>query len=648
MYVFFLFRCISRSRKCPDKLALALDTYLHVFNHDLQDVFSMDFKFNIDVLEWTKHPNFLLLGLSNGQAQLVHVPSKTPLPPIQVGPEDCQGFSGLQEFCFLPRSGSKLISLKVEDLQGLDSALQSQDYASLKAFHDEVKVETLDLDAPCCTLNQEFVTLKAALSLLEDNQLRHTLTLDSNVVKVLVPKQSKDLVVFVLDSKGTIHVICTVTMITLFQFSTLEVVDVVLIEDTDTCPQLMMIGTSDGQEYFLQIRQYPDFEHCLYSLKVSPYCRLLDTCLDQENPMFVEGTFEEEANDENIDILNNDDEVNRSKGSIKMLRIRAICEGHPDARLHRLLNRKKFEEATKFALLNKLDLEDIYQSKCIAIMSDLSAWTTSDKKDNSQKDDVILDELEECLKLIKDLSFVVKFCLNATFRDLEKIRRLLKLARQCIQNSSQGMELDVNLMVDVSRALQRLDTFIFINGIDHGNVEEWLEFLNSGIFSQLKLTLQQGNVHAAIILWTRHQDDVEWNQEMIRTLLETIPSKLESLEFLSKFISESVLKMRDQAAMASTVEIFSAWIVSSTKALESKKKMLVWPQSGLDFAKSLLEALHVADKDDKGLSSSRIPLLLQEHKNSTDTSLHKLIKLLDTLEDLAKLHNQFKIKVSRW
>ena len=132
-----------------------MDTYLHVFNHDLQDVFSMDFKFNIDVLEWTKHPNFLLLGLSNGQAQLVHVPSKTPLPPIQVGPADCQGFSGLQDFRFLPRDffGTKLISLKVQDLQGLDSALQSQDYASLKAFHDEVKIETLDLSTPCCTLN---------------------------------------------------------------------------------------------------------------------------------------------------------------------------------------------------------------------------------------------------------------------------------------------------------------------------------------------------------------------------------------------------------------------------------------------------------------------------------------------------------------
>ena len=628
-----------------------MDTYLHVFNHDLQDVFSMDFKFNIDVLEWTKHPNFLLLGLSNGQAQLVHVPSKTPLPPIQVGPADCQGFSGLQDFRFLPRDffGTKLISLKVQDLQGLDSALQSQDYASLKAFHDEVKIETLDLSTPCCTLNQEFVTLNAALSILEDNKLRHTLNLDSNVVKVLVPKQSNDLVVFVLDSKGTIHVICIVTMITLFQFSTLEVIDMILIEDTDTCPQLMMIGTNDCQDYFLQIRQYPDFEQCLYSLKVSPYCRLLDTCLDQENPMFIEGTFEEEANDENIDTLNNDQEDNKSgtsKGSIKMLRIRAICEGHPDARLHRLLNRKKFEEATKFALLNKLDLEEIYRSKCIALMSDLSAWTTTDKKTISHKDDVILDELEECLKLIKDLSFVVKFCLNATFKDLEKIRRLLKLARQCIQNSSQGMELDINLMVDVSRALQRLDTFIFINGIDHGNVEEWLEFLNANMFSQLKLSLQQGDVHAAIILWTRHQSDVEWNQEMIRTLLETMPSKVESLEFLPKFISESILKMRDQAAVASTVEIFSAWIVSSTKALESKKKMLAWPQSGLEFAQSLLEALYVADKDDKGLSSARIPLLLQKHKSSPDTSLHKLIKLLDTLQDLAKLHNQFKIKVS--
>lgn len=621
---------------------MALDTYLHVFSHDLQDVFSIDFQFKIDVLEWSRHPSFLLLGLNNGQAQLVHIPSKMPLPPVQVCDE---GFNGLQNFCFLSRGSSKLITLKVQDLQVLDNALQNKDYAALKDFQSQIQIETLELSAPCCTLTRDFASFESALSILEDNQMKHTLNLDTDVVKVLVPQHSNNLVLFVLDSEGAIHVVCAVTMMTLFRFSSLHVSDMVLIEDTDTCPQVMMVAY-DGQDHFLQIRKYPDFEQCLYSLKVSPYCRLLDTCIDQENPMFIEGTFEnDEFNDENVDTLNqNDDDENAgNKNCVKMLRIRAICEGNSDARLLRLLKRKKFEEATKFATLNKLDLEEVYRAKCIALMSDLSAWTTG--KD-IEAEETLLEDLEQSLKMIQtDLTFVVKFCLNATFKDLEKIRRLLKLARQCIQTMGMG-QLDMKLMVDVSRALQRLDTFIFIHATDDRNVEDWLEFLHANIYSQLLGTLKQGNVQAALILWTRHQYDVEWNQEMIKSVLEMVPStETESLDFLSKFMSDCVLKMRNQAAMTSTIEVFSSWIIKSAKALESKKSN--WPQSGLAFAQFLVDSLfHVVDKDDKGLSSARIPLLLQEQKNRPGTSLCKLITLLDTLKDLIKLHTDFKIKVS--
>lgn len=43
------------------------------------------------------------------------------------------------------------------------------------------------------------------------------------------------------------------------------------------------------------------------------------------------------------------------------LRIRGICEGSPEARLTRLLRRKKFDEAEKFAKMNRLSLEEVHQ-----------------------------------------------------------------------------------------------------------------------------------------------------------------------------------------------------------------------------------------------------------------------------------------------
>lgn len=83
---------ISRSRKNPDKLAVVLDSYLHVFNHDLQEeVFSIDFKVIIDTLEWTPDANFLICGLRSGHAQLVHVPSQRPLPSIKITDEADKG-----------------------------------------------------------------------------------------------------------------------------------------------------------------------------------------------------------------------------------------------------------------------------------------------------------------------------------------------------------------------------------------------------------------------------------------------------------------------------------------------------------------------------------------------------------------------------
>jgi hypothetical protein len=51
------------------------------------------------------------------------------------------------------------------------------------------------------------------------------------------------------------------------------------------------------------------------------------------------------------------------KGVITGLRIRGICEGSPEARLSRLLRRKKFEEAEKFALFSKLCMDDVLKAR---------------------------------------------------------------------------------------------------------------------------------------------------------------------------------------------------------------------------------------------------------------------------------------------
>ena len=207
-------------------------------------------------------------------------------------------------------------------------------------------------------------------------------------------------------------------------------------------------------------------------------------------------------------------------------------------------------------------------------------------------------------------------------------------------------------MVDVSQALQRLDTFIFMNsGTSRTDFEKWLVFLHADIFEELKQVLNKGDVQAALVLWIRHQSELDLDPDRVRMVLEiagqSLAINVESLDFLRRIITDCMLKLaRNQAsaAMTETIETICSWILTSTKALESKKK-INWPKSGLDFATALFDALHNVDREDNCLVSGRIPLLLQEQKNCPDSSLKKLIMLLDTLGDLVQLHTTFKIKV---
>ncbi len=134
--------------------------------------------------------------------------------------------------------------------------------------------------------------------------------------------------------------------------------DFVLLEDeADPILKLIMVTEKSAGEFFLQIREFPTF-NTLYELKVSKYCKLLDTSLNQESPMFVEGSFgivdtesENTENSLNVSNVSIDDktEIKRSMEAdlVKMLRIRGICEGNPEARMSRLLRRGKFEAAEK-------------------------------------------------------------------------------------------------------------------------------------------------------------------------------------------------------------------------------------------------------------------------------------------------------------
>ena len=146
-----------------------------------------------------------------------------------------------------------------------------------------------------------------------------------------------------MSKNGVIDVVCAFTMMSINQWKDETVKELALIEDENDpiLKMLMIVTRSKGKTAFetlLQIREFPKFE-LLYELKVTPYCKLFDASIDQETPLFIEGSYDVE-DEENQDI--NAPPINNC---VQMLRIRGICEGNPESRLMRLLAKKKFEEA---------------------------------------------------------------------------------------------------------------------------------------------------------------------------------------------------------------------------------------------------------------------------------------------------------------
>ena len=73
-----------------NRLALVLDSCLHVFQHDFNSTntdaenISVDVNVRISAISWSPCGNFMLLALNSGHGQLVHLPTRVPLPSFPI------------------------------------------------------------------------------------------------------------------------------------------------------------------------------------------------------------------------------------------------------------------------------------------------------------------------------------------------------------------------------------------------------------------------------------------------------------------------------------------------------------------------------------------------------------------------------------
>ena len=138
------------------------------------------------------------------------------------------------------------------------------------------------------------------------------------------------------------------------------------------------------------------------------------------------------------------------------------------------------------------------------------------------------------------------------------------------------------------------------------------------MLEEMKKLLQQGLMDKSLIIWNRHQSEFNMNATTILDILNSLPRlMMENMAFLDKFIPDCLSLMKDQRDLSTVLELVSKWIFATTTSLEADNKS-VWPQLGIDFAQGMLDILESqqnVNKDDIGLNSVRIPLLIQAHKN---------------------------------
>ena len=347
--------------------------------------------------------------------------------------------------------------------------------------------------------------------------------------------------------------------------------------------------------------------------------------------MFIEGSTE--TTDEDSPDADGD-------SSVKSLRLRGVCESVLEARLQRLIRRQKFDEAINFAKLFRLSVETVYQAKANNLLEQLSPWKTEKLSDKEEENLIV--ELKECLKKLNDLDFMVQCCITAALPKLDQIRSLLTLGRETIRNNA-DKSLSVDLMVNVSLTLQKLETFNLAR--PQGTIDEWIEFSRSRPLDECLEFLKGGNLNAVLIMWSRHKPDisVDLDSDVILEMLDSISPKWsveEKLTWLGEFLPDCLMFVPESLA------VISSWTSKAAREYELTDRKN-WPSNGLEFAEGALQTLSFPYSlhEVNSLKASRAQFILNQQRTDPDSELARLIELIDNLKDLKILHKTYRLRV---
>ncbi|CAH1401614.1 unnamed protein product [Nezara viridula] len=437
------------------------------------------------------------------------------------------------------------------------------------------------------------------------------LTTDHNIKKLGIPSSGN--VIICLSEEGYFLLICLHTLQVITTWKKEKIKDFTFVDTVEhktVFSNLLVITESDVPD--LCLIELPVFKVKL-RLKISSPSFLVYNQSSLEDILFIDGFGEI---------------------GIDTLRVKAVTESQPEFRLDRLLQRRKFSEAEKFARDLSLSLEEVYKSKVLWLMGELQLWI----KTPSELITEYFQQLCSLLEEIKDVEFVAECCLKTVAPHLKMIHYLLDYAGKRLRHLKSSSDNILKLMNDVNKATVTLGTFIQISE-DTTSPENWLIFCNSNPIMICLKYLSKAEISKAVIVCRRHEERIrnELPTGVAIDLFESTPLSVPVegvLKWLKTYVP--VLLKTHPDLLGHLVQ----WIIERTKTLELQDTSF-WPDKGLNFVKDIMNIIYALPSSDPRLE---LPPL-QENSRFAFSPIFRLTSLAKHVYELSILKSEYSISI---
>ncbi|XP_077457832.1 kinetochore-associated protein 1 isoform X2 [Stigmatopora argus] len=615
----------------PNWSLLVADQTLILFEHNYQSILLLlYFESDVCAVDACLEGQFLLVCERNGNLHLVFVPLKRILLTRAlvdkagddhrktyraVVTEENKVSPGLHHVFVVVLDGFFHISNL--PLKKIKKAIETMDNAALKELQSLIKIDFYST----ATYHGEGCSSAVAFSLANQIHLliggakeqpvthwtvdpHHTNicllhSLDDTLISGVKKMAVMGNLVYILDTEKLLSVWEVDLMVMVASWPNIPMVDFTLIAEADLTVPLRRSVDSKVKMLTLEKRKQSQMNsvmiRCLPSMSVY-YC--LDvfsmSCLVQakislETFYFVEG--------------------------VCSMPERCLTEALPENRLSRLLHKRRFEEAEKFATLFELNLELVHKVKLDFVLEQLALVNDYGRSDVPQ----LVEEAIVNLIKIDDEAYVVDYCLKAPWPTSETAEKMLSHAAARFPSTR------------LHEALARLVTFCGLCGREKFDGIAWIEFLNcTDMFGEILSRLRDGDFRAAQLLWLKYEGRIAggFDESSLQAVLDAIHEDLQSRELCPWF--RTVLIPFVQTFLPAGQKILARWIEQRARHLELMEKC-AWPQNGLALAELGLPSLWSWTQSDGVFCSEEVD---------------NLCTLVHNLRQLLHLHLKYNFRLS--